>query len=240
MKYVTKHQADVLAGMRDSGGASWFADQATGAGAGTLVSAWWRTMRTLESQGLVRRVLHKNGEFAQGFELIVEQADALLPRNLVERFWSRIDRTSGDGCWLWTGNTNPRGYGTMRVGERTRTASRLVYELTHGPVPSGICVCHHCDNPPCCNPGHMFLGTHGDNARDRARKGRGATNGRRLTDAHVAEIIALHRAGGISMRKLGERFGCSAVHAARIVRGLARVPYSTRERLAESLAGAPS
>lgn len=81
-------------------------------------------------------------------------------------FESRFTRT--DGCWVWSGRTNRQHYGTL--GERL--AHRISYEFYVGPIPEGLCVLHRCDNPPCVNPKHLFLGTRADNAEDRDRKGR--------------------------------------------------------------------
>lgn len=88
-----------------------------------------------------------------------------------EKFWARVARS--DGCWLWTGGTGPRGYGVVRYQGAAFRAHRLAWILTHGPIPEGLFVCHHCDNPPCCNPAHLFLGTGADNMRDMANKRRG-------------------------------------------------------------------
>lgn len=94
--------------------------------------------------------------------------------NWVERFWSRVKR--GDGCWEWQGGSNQYGYGLFtRRGcdtKVTRVASRISWELAHGPIPQGMVVCHKCDNPPCVNPDHLFIGTHLDNMRDMVAKGR--------------------------------------------------------------------
>lgn len=86
------------------------------------------------------------------------------------RMWSRVDKT-GD-CWVWTGATVHNGYGTISVNNRLVRTHRLAYELTHGPIPAGMKVLHTCDNPPCCRPDHLFLGTDKDNVHDAVDKGR--------------------------------------------------------------------
>jgi len=99
------------------------------------------------------------------------------PRPVAERFWEKVDIRDPDECWPWTKSCNPWGYGKFaRVHGDIVPAHRMAWELTHGPIPDGLFVLHHCDNPPCCNPYKcLFLGTHQDNMRDMASKGR-ATN----------------------------------------------------------------
>jgi hypothetical protein len=93
-----------------------------------------------------------------------------------------------DGCWLWTGR-KIEGYGVLPEKKTTR-AHRKVFELVHGPIPSGLLVCHKCDIRSCVNPDHLFLGTHTDNAHDRVKKGRsGITrHNARLSDDQVRAI----------------------------------------------------
>ena len=90
-----------------------------------------------------------------------------------DRFWSMVDK-SGE-CWLWNGPTGPGGYGSVHVpGKRSpQRAPRVAWELTNGvPIPRRMLICHHCDNPPCVRPDHLFMGTPLDNMRDMIAKGR--------------------------------------------------------------------
>jgi hypothetical protein len=99
-------------------------------------------------------------------------------RPIEERFWERVDISGGpDACWPWTAGTHDFGYGKLATGEGDKHvyAHRFSYELHHGPIPEGMAICHNCptgDNPLCCNPRHLFLGTQGDNMRDMTAKGR--------------------------------------------------------------------
>lgn len=93
-------------------------------------------------------------------------------RSQTAYFWAQVHK-SGD-CWEWKGKRYPSGYGR----HSKFYAHRVAYELVHGPIPAGMFVCHRCDNPPCCNPAHLFLGTPEDNAKDRERKGRGGAKKR--------------------------------------------------------------
>lgn len=94
-----------------------------------------------------------------------------MPRRLtVDDFWARANRKGPEECWVWTGPTTDKGYGKFK----NTTAYRYSYELLVGPVPDRLHVLHRCDNPPCVNPAHLFVGTHQDNMRDKIAKGRGA------------------------------------------------------------------
>ena len=88
------------------------------------------------------------------------------------RFWRFVSKGSDDDCWMWTGNKLPSGYGLIGVNKRTKYAHRLSYEIAKGPIPDGLIVMHHCDNPSCVNPAHLSVGTYADNNADMMRKGR--------------------------------------------------------------------
>jgi hypothetical protein len=95
-------------------------------------------------------------------------------RPFAERFWSKVDKRGPDECWPWLASVNASGYGRLTAGRGVNLkAHRVSYTLEKGPIPDGMNVLHHCDNPPCCNPGHLFAGTHKDNTQDMLSKDRG-------------------------------------------------------------------
>jgi predicted DNA-binding protein (UPF0251 family) len=93
-------------------------------------------------------------------------------------FEDQVAVTGPNDCWLWTGGLDPQGYGRIWTPGGNRRAHRVAWERANGPIPAGLFVCHDCDNPPCCNPAHLFLDTNAGNTADRHRKGRDATGDR--------------------------------------------------------------
>jgi hypothetical protein len=90
-----------------------------------------------------------------------------------ESFWDNVDISSDrDVCWEWKRSRYPSGYGRVNFEGKMTYAHRIAYQLAAGVHPGELHVCHKCDNPVCCNPDHLWLGTEMDNMRDRSQKGR--------------------------------------------------------------------
>lgn len=131
-----------------------------------------------------------------------------------------------EGCWMWTGSvTRYGGYGQVWIDGGVLLIHRLAWELTHGPIPDGLKVLHDCDNPPCCNSEHLFLGTQADNMADMRAKGRhrfGISQGEKHGCAKLTAVrvrsLRMIRELGVSHRQLGNMFGVAHSTAARICR----------------------
>lgn len=91
-------------------------------------------------------------------------------REAVTRFWSKVDRRESADCWNWTGGKNGGGYGSLTVKGEHVLAHRFAWEITHSPIPDRLLCLHKCDRPPCVNPNHLYIGTHGDNMRDKMER----------------------------------------------------------------------
>jgi hypothetical protein len=122
------------------------------------------------------------------------------------------------GCWVWTGARTRAGYGTLGVDGSTRYTHRLCYEEFVGPIPDGMRACHRCDNPPCCNPEHLFLGTDQDNMDDMWAKGRGRLVVK-VTRIQVEAIQHRYAQGGVTQQELGAEYGLPQTTISQIVRG---------------------
>lgn len=168
-----------------------------------------------------------------------------LSLSFPKRFWAKVDKNGPlpdpvkypdvkGRCWVWTGVLDRHGYGILdfrirkrntRVGP-TAVSHRLAFELKFGIIPKRLRVLHHCDNPPCCRPSHLFSGTPKDNTDDMMKKGRnkfiphlGESNGSaKLTEKQVIRIRKIYSTGKIFQRPLAKKFGVSQRAVCAIVR----------------------
>lgn len=148
------------------------------------------------------------------------------PIPLAERFWSKVAIANPDECWVWQAGLDNKGYGRFAARLETnqspnQIASRIAYMLTHGSIQKSDCVLHRCDNPPCCNPAHLFLGTLKDNTQDMWRKGRhmpmpgrfkpgdhvGEKNSHAKITARDVVQIRVDVANGVKSRVLAQQYG---------------------------------
>lgn len=135
------------------------------------------------------------------------------PRLPIERFWDYVVRgDSPDDCWGWSGSVEKDGYALLSVRGLGNRAYRMSFILHYGPIPKGMCVCHHCDNPACTNPRHLFLGTTQDNTADMVAKRRHLFgelhNKAKLADADIPRIREL-RASGLTQQAISDQYGVS-------------------------------
>jgi hypothetical protein len=161
-------------------------------------------------------------------------ADWADPAKTAARFWQRATRRD-NGCRVWTGQLTEAGYGRFPIGGKHRLAHRVAWTLANDrAIPAGMFVCHHCDNPACVEPSHLFLGTHTDNMHDMLSKGRQGARpchthperiargtrmpNAKLTDEAVRELRTLRRSGA-SLRVICARFGIAPSVASRAANG---------------------
>lgn len=155
---------------------------------------------------------------------------SLTPKDIA-RFWIKVDKSPGFGpngdCWRWTA-CRGNGYGVFGLTERkglaiNSRAHRISWMLAHGAIPQGMNVCHHCDEPGCVNPDHLFLETAAGNTADMTRKGRqakGADNGTaKITDEIAVAIRQRFALGDLTQIELGRQYGLAGPTISKIVLG---------------------
>lgn len=160
-----------------------------------------------------------------------------LTQNILDRFWGKVDKENstvfynGARCWEWTAARSGYGYGVIGIEGESFYAHRLSYTINFGGFQNNLLVLHHCDNPPCVNPVHLFLGTTKDNIVDKVSKGRqhhpcGEKSGmHKLTDKQVNEIRKRYKRFGVgesSSAYLAQEFGVTRNHILAIMKGIRR------------------
>ena len=136
-------------------------------------------------------------------------------KSIEERFWPKVNKNGTDGCWFWTASTNSSGYGQIGLGGHDGppvAAHRVSWEIHNGPIPEGnfygtTLVCHHCDEPLCVNPDHLFLGTQFDNMRDASKKGRMKNPAAKLNDRSVGQIRSHLATGKVRQDVIAAMYG---------------------------------
>jgi hypothetical protein len=144
-------------------------------------------------------------------------------------FFRKIDIKGKGDCWNWLGAKNAAGYGSYELWHKHYYTHRLMWIIFFGEIKDGLQVCHKCDNPSCCNPKHLYLGTQSDNLIDMVRKGRSKGGGKpKLTAASVAKIKDLYKKG-ISQYKLGKIFKVDQATISRAINN--KMAYERRTEL---------
>lgn len=138
-----------------------------------------------------------------------------------DRIKKRIEVDPITGCWNWTGVLHKQGYGMIRSGRTHHLTHRASYKVFNGDVPSGMFVCHHCDNRKCVNPDHLFLGTAQDNQSDMKNKDRSIfgekSSAAKLKESDVLKILSLK--GNMTQRAIAKKFGVSPSLICMILKG---------------------
>ncbi len=159
----------------------------------------------------------------------VAQKEIKLTPKQKARFWAKVDKSAGpNGCWIWTAGKSSAGYGAFKYAGRTCSTHRIAWILANDQIPCGLFICHRCDNPPCVNPTHLFLGTCADNITDCVAKGRTATGNKNGSRVHPDKLARGNANGARTRperRPRGEAHGLSKLTTAKVIQ--IRAIYAT-------------
>jgi hypothetical protein len=145
-------------------------------------------------------------------------------KNIPADVWKYITKSDPDDCWLFTRKCNSAGYGHIICGKE-QLAHRIAWISTYGAIPDALCVLHKCDNPPCCNPRHLFLGTRSENSLDMHQKGRnvilrGSKIGlAKLTERDIPTIRRLYASGDITQAEIADIYHVHGNTIGKIING---------------------
>ncbi len=156
---------------------------------------------------LINNVTKRPRRFLLGHNLKSPDHHPLKRRPFADRFWDKVKKS--DGCWEWQGYRHDDNYGIIRRDGKFAIAHRVAYELTKGSIPPGLIVRHRCDNPPCCNPDHLILGTTLDNALDAQERGR-LRKWSGITAEDVRHIRKMYASGEKTRKELIKMYGFTA------------------------------
>lgn len=142
-------------------------------------------------------------------------------RTLEDRFWSKVGKSvEPNACWPWVAGIFPSGYGAFTMPDGScRRAHRVAWTLDKGD-PGELFVLHKCDNRKCCNPGHLYVGTHDDNMKDKTERSsyRGEIHHKsKMTEDSVRELRTRYSNGGITLKELGAEYGINKASVRSIV-----------------------
>ncbi len=179
----------------------------------------------------MRYLCHQSNQLLEVVKMTIKMIPELSAKT-VQALWSRVEKRS-NGCWEYVGGRN-RNYGTITINNKSYLVSRVVYKMHYSIDPGEMLVLHRCDNPPCCNPEHLFLGTTQDNVRDRCEKGRtgdmskrdlsiyarGEKQGSAKLTADKVREIRQRKANGETTRKLARDFEVAQATVWRVVQRL--------------------
>lgn len=171
--------------------------------------------------------LHKPINFPERclptFQGVLLQKENIMSFPIVDRFWNKVQINEPDECWEWKGSKVKDGYGSFRIdidSIHVVGAHRVSWFLCKGIIPDGLCVCHHCDNPGCVNPDHLFLGTRQDNENDKISKNRHARGegipSSKLTTSQVISIRDKYNQG-VRQIDLANQYNVSTANISLIV-----------------------